>query len=177
MPIWKSEITGTNKERVQSVGLRAFIVSFMLERGFKYGDVVNSLDGKRVSIFLECEDRKTASDFRRMLAYEIRNEARSIYSLLTKKSRLSLLEKQNSCNHQLPELSNKAPAMTLSQTSKGVGVMITIHKDLSAQMHKGFGKLDNKLCRMDKKLGKLDAIDNKLDKLPARTAKAIASVQ
>ncbi|MDO8627213.1 MAG: acylphosphatase, partial [Candidatus Diapherotrites archaeon] len=139
---WKFLIKKTLHE-VQNVGLRPFIVSIMIEQGFKKGNAVNLESGTEVEIILQGE-REKVENFRKKLVNAIKREAENFYSELPKEFEITEVEEKHGNNNALIGLSDKASSLTLSQTSKGVAVMVQGFSGMSNNMKEGFGGISNK---------------------------------
>ncbi len=134
MTKWRFIIERFGDESVQEVGLRAFIISRLIDYGLEKGDAINDISSESVEVRFEAQDEKIADEIRLHLEADIKKEAIGKYSQLPKKFKISHLEKiPNPPVFELPLLQNRANSLMLHQTTKGVGVMTSIAESLQKQ--------------------------------------------
>lgn len=130
---------------LQKIGLRAQIVSFLIQEGIKRGNVVNDLEDKKkviVAINVSYEPPNQESEINEIerikigLAEYLNNLSRSDYEcysqMPTDISASDLMELNNPCNINLINLQTLSSSLMLEQTSKGVGVMLGLKTEFKS---------------------------------------------
>jgi len=112
--------------KVIGVGLRIFITSFMMDSGFKKG-VAKNIDEETVEVLIDLEHTDT-EEFRKSLEIAIHTGFKSEDPKCIPEKIKVELTKTNNPGWDIPELMFSSQSLLLSQTGKGVNVMIQIRE-------------------------------------------------
>jgi len=120
---------------LQEIGMRAQVISFLMAQGVKEGNAINDTDKKKVIVAIRAEDENKIKEIKNHLVQHLNKlyENNFCYQEFPSDIKASELMDLNNphpvTTMPLTELSN---SLMLEQTSKGVGAMKYLAKNMGA---------------------------------------------